>query len=163
MKIILSLAGFGTRIRPFTFEAPKPLLPVAGDTVLGWNSLFPYLNNTIKKDIKTKGEYQLTDSLRMMLEREGISIEQINIKGWFDCGTKTSLLETNAALSEDYQEKKAEIDWIKKPCYIHDSGKIKNSIIGPNVSIGSGSVIENSCIKNLNNRKLGKYFKFKYL
>lgn len=123
MTIIISLAGFGTRIRPFTFEAPKPLLPVAGDTVLGWNSIFPYLNNTIKKDIKTKGEYQLTDSLRMMLEREGISIEQINIKGWFDCGTKTSLLETNAALSEDYPEKKVEIDWIKNPAIFMIQGR----------------------------------------
>jgi len=87
----------------------------------------------------------------VILKKEGISIEPINIKGWLDCGTKTSLLEKNAKLLEDYQEKKAKIDWIKKPCYIHDSGKIKNSIIGPYVSIGSGSVIENSCIKNLNN------------
>lgn len=58
MTIIIPLTGFETRLRPFTFEASKQLLPVAGDTVLGWNSLFPYLNNTIKKDIKTKGEYQ---------------------------------------------------------------------------------------------------------
>ncbi len=54
MTIIIPITGFEMQLRPFTFEASKPILPVAGDTVLGWNSLLPYLNNIIKKDIKTK-------------------------------------------------------------------------------------------------------------
>lgn len=34
MRIIIPLAGLGTRLRPHTHSKPKPLLPVAGKTVL---------------------------------------------------------------------------------------------------------------------------------
>ena len=35
MKIIVPLAGFGTRLRPHTYTRPKPLINVAGKAVLG--------------------------------------------------------------------------------------------------------------------------------
>ena len=35
MKVIIPLAGFGTRLRPLTYTRPKPLLNVAGKPVLG--------------------------------------------------------------------------------------------------------------------------------
>jgi glucose-1-phosphate thymidylyltransferase len=35
LKIIIPLAGYGTRMRPFTWSRPKALLNVAGNTVIG--------------------------------------------------------------------------------------------------------------------------------
>jgi glucose-1-phosphate thymidylyltransferase len=35
MKVIIPAAGLGTRLRPHTYHRPKPLVHVAGDTVLG--------------------------------------------------------------------------------------------------------------------------------
>lgn len=35
MKVIMPMAGYGTRMRPQTWSRPKPLLYVAGNTVLG--------------------------------------------------------------------------------------------------------------------------------
>lgn len=35
MKIVIPLAGFGTRLRPHTFVRPKPLMSIAGKPVLG--------------------------------------------------------------------------------------------------------------------------------
>jgi glucose-1-phosphate thymidylyltransferase len=35
MKTIILLAGFGTRLRPLTWSRPKPILRVAGNTVVG--------------------------------------------------------------------------------------------------------------------------------
>lgn len=35
LKIIVPMAGFGTRLRPHTWSRPKPLLTAAGDTILG--------------------------------------------------------------------------------------------------------------------------------
>ena len=34
MRIVIPLAGFGTRLRPHTFSKPKPLMYVAGKPVL---------------------------------------------------------------------------------------------------------------------------------
>lgn len=113
-----------------------------------WRNLFPCLDKIIQKDIKTAGEYQLTDSFRIMLEKEDLVVEPLYVKGWFDCGTKEKLLETNALLLENYQPEKVHAEWIIGPCYIQDLAGIKNSIIGPYVSIGSGSVVENSQVVN---------------
>lgn len=35
MKLVIPMAGFGTRMRPHTWTRPKPLLPLAGKPVLG--------------------------------------------------------------------------------------------------------------------------------
>jgi glucose-1-phosphate thymidylyltransferase len=35
MNVLLPMAGFGTRLRPLTWSKPKPLVPVAGQPVLG--------------------------------------------------------------------------------------------------------------------------------
>lgn len=35
MQVVLPVAGFGSRMRPHTWSKPKPLLHVAGNTVLG--------------------------------------------------------------------------------------------------------------------------------
>ncbi|GAB4572777.1 MAG: sugar phosphate nucleotidyltransferase [Anaerolineae bacterium] len=35
MKVIIPLAGFGTRLRPLTYSRPKPLVNVAGKPILG--------------------------------------------------------------------------------------------------------------------------------
>ena len=35
MKIVIPLAGFGSRLRPHTYSKPKPLMNVAGTPVIG--------------------------------------------------------------------------------------------------------------------------------
>ncbi len=132
----------------------KPTHPPSNLAILGlyyikkWGSLYPYLNYLVEEDIKTGGEHQLTDGLRLMIEKENITLKVIPVKGWFDCGTKKNLLETNAALLKNYLEDKMNKDWIKSPSYIANSAEIKDSEIGPYVSIGENSVVKDSIVTN---------------
>jgi glucose-1-phosphate thymidylyltransferase len=102
----------------------------------------------MKKGIKTKGEYQLTDALKHLLEK-GEKFRIVKISKWYDCGTSDALIETNRYLlqkTHHFKPKKKTI--VISPVYIHDTAKITNAIIGPHVSIGKNVTITNSLIKD---------------
>jgi glucose-1-phosphate thymidylyltransferase len=119
------------------------------------DKLFFALENVFKNDIRTQGEYQLTDALSKMIEN-GEKMTTYDVQGWLDCGKAETILETNAYLLDKlHTDKNYEFEntIIMAPVYIADGCKIKNSTIGPNVSISGDCIIENSIIKNsiLNN------------
>jgi len=108
--------------------------------------LFEGLNYIMEKDIKTKGEYQLTDALAYML-RKGWRPLAVRIEGWYDCGKPETLLETNRILLEKKGEKyDIPGSLIVPPVFVEKDVVIENSIIGPYVSIASGARISNSII-----------------
>ena len=102
----------------------------------------------IRKGIKTKGEYQLTDALKYLLRKKE-RFKVLKIDKWFDCGTTAALIETNRhLLKKTHHFRKRRKTIIHSPVYIADSAKISNSIIGPNVSIGKRAIIQHSIIKD---------------
>ncbi len=106
------------------------------------------LNEVISKNIKTKGEYQLTDALQIMLDR-GERITYFEIDGWYDCGKPETLLETNRHLLKKTKHYKKRDDVvIIPPVFIADSATIKNSIIGPNATIDSDVIVNDSLIRD---------------
>jgi glucose-1-phosphate thymidylyltransferase len=113
--------------------------------------LFEKLDYIINNDIKTKGEFQLTDALQAMLE-DGHQMKFFEIDGWHDCGKKETLLSTNRELLESRQHlqtsscAKLEDSILRQPVYLHPSVVVKNSIIGPNVSAGPGCEITHSIV-----------------
>ena len=104
------------------------------------------LDYLMKNDIRTKGEFQLTDALERMIQG-GCKFRTAPVDKWLDCGLVETLLETNAhvlqrtAKSVSLQFEGSEI---VMPCHIGKNVVIKNSKIGPNVSVGDGCVVENS-------------------
>ena len=50
MKIIIPMAGRGTRMRPHTLTTPKPLLPIAGKPIV--HRLVEDIASVVKEDIK---------------------------------------------------------------------------------------------------------------
>lgn len=141
------------------------------------------LRNEIKflldNDITGNGEYQITDALENM-KNKGMKIKVAEVEGWFDCGNKDATVSTNKEIlklskDENLISEKSEIEGsiILEPVFIDDEVRIINSKIGPYVSIGNGTIIEDSVIANsiilskshvknasLDNSMLGNYVKY---
>ena len=103
------------------------------------------LKYLMDNDIRTKGEFQLTDALEMMIEK-GCSFHTAPVNRWLDCGLAETLLETNShVLKRNDNSASVNLPGVKviAPCYIGKGAKLVNSTIGPNVVVGEGCVVEN--------------------
>ncbi|NLN16953.1 MAG: NTP transferase domain-containing protein [Firmicutes bacterium] len=110
--------------------------------------LMECLERIIREDIRSKGEYQLTDALQLMLE-EGEVMKTFPVGDWFDCGSPTALLSTNKVLLERLgREVQIPGSIIIPPVWIDPAAHIESSIIGPYVSIAEGAHVESSIIRN---------------
>lgn len=124
--------------------------------IKNFKALFDSLKYIIENNIKTRGEFQLTDALEHMVE-EGAKLTTFPVEDWFDCGIPQTLLETNKYMLEHDNDKTfgtTTNSVIIYPVFIGGNTKIRNSVIGPFVSIAEDAVIENSIIKNsiINNK-----------
>ena len=133
----------------------KPKTPISKRANIGlyyirnWKLLMEGIDHVLKSP-KNQGEYFLTDAFQYMIEK-GAKIKVIDVEGWFDAGKIDTLLETNEAmLSKGRARRPKQLDGstIVDPVYIEDNVTLTRSTIGPNVSIGAGSVIEDSQIEH---------------
>jgi len=112
-------------------------------------ALFNALREIMEKDIRTRGEYQLTDALQMMVSK-GHRLKTFPVTSWYDCGRPESLLKTNKVLLDEKQDIDhdyyLEDSVIIQPVAIGDNVTIKNSVVGPYASIANDAYIESSII-----------------
>ena len=108
-------------------------------------------NNVIKG-----GEYQLPDALRRLTEK-GTKFKPGKVDEWLDCGNKAVTVHTNQrvleydkAAGKNVHPASASVkdSVIIEPCFIGENAVIERSIVGPHVSVGNGTKIVNSNIKN---------------
>jgi len=106
------------------------------------------LEDVVARDIRTKGEYQLTDALQLMLER-GEKMKTFMVDGWYDCGKPETLLSTNRALLEKKSTSR-HIDGVvlNPPVYVAATARLSNCIIGPFTTIGENVSVSESVIRN---------------
>ena len=140
--------GFVTRL------IEKPEQPTSNFAIVGlyWirnpKKLVQCIDDLIANDKKTKGEYQLTDALELMIEG-GEKIKTFPVEGWYDCGKPETLLATNCHLLDKQSQFTPSSDAvIIPPVYISKTAKIKNSVVGPYATIADGAVIEDSIVRN---------------
>lgn len=135
----------------------KPLIPKSNMALVGiyfikeTATLFSALDAVLERAKGTAGEVPLTDALEEMISTHGVRFDAFRINTWFDCGKKETLLSTNATLLKNSANQRADEQSdvvIIPPVFIAKGCKIKNSIIGPNVTIGEATKIEFSIIKN---------------
>ena len=132
----------------------KPEVPPSNLAIVGLyylrdsTGLFTALRRVIEEDIMTRGEYQITDALQMMIEG-GAEFAPFTIDEWFDCGKPEAMLETNRKLLENNNDAPV-IDGsiIIPPVSISPGAEVVNSIIGPHVSIADGVTVHQSIIRD---------------
>jgi glucose-1-phosphate thymidylyltransferase len=140
-----------------THVIEKPQIPKSNMALVGLykikesEQMFQCLETNIRQGLRSHGEYNLTDALDCMI-KQGIKFESFKVDNWFDCGKKETLLESNATLLKKFGSNVEEKHQFENTVFIHPvsigSGcDIKNSIIGPNVSIGENTTINYSIIK----------------
>lgn len=136
----------------------KPSIPKSNTALVGvykireTNLLFECLDANMQQGIKTHGEYSITDALDCMIKK-GARFKAFKVDSWFDCGKRDSLLESNATLLKKFDADSAplpdfENTVVIQPVSIGKGCNIKNSIVGPNVTIGDYTTIDFSIVKN---------------
>ncbi|MCB0620653.1 MAG: NTP transferase domain-containing protein, partial [Saprospiraceae bacterium] len=135
----------------------KPSIPMSDMAIVGFykirepDAMIEGLDYNIRNDIRTDGEFPLTDGLMRMVEK-GIKFSTVKVNNWFDCGKKEVLLETNALLLDKEGYASSNLPNYDNTIVIHPVSigkgcKISNSIIGPHVTIGQNAVIESAIVK----------------
>ena len=135
----------------------KPQIPKSNMALVGVykikesDQMFQCLEDNIRQGLRSHGEYSLTDALDCMIKM-GAKFKSFKVENWFDCGRKETMLESNATLLKKFapitDAGQFENTVIISPVSIAAGCTIKNSIIGPNVSIGENTTIDFSIVKN---------------
>ena len=136
----------------------KPSIPKSNNALVGLykikeaDILFDCFTQLVTDNIKSNGEYNLTDALECMIKK-GVQFNSFKVKHWYDCGKKESLIKANAVLLD----KTGGItvnpamyinSIIIPPVSIAAECVIENSIIGPHVTIGNNTTIKSSVVKD---------------
>ena len=114
------------------------------------------LQHVLDNNIKNGGEYQINDGIKRMMQK-GMKFVPGKVDEWMDCGNKNVTVETNQRML-GFLEKEGEqmiADSVTQenanivePCFIGENVVLKNTTVGPYVSVGANTVLENSTIKN---------------
>jgi glucose-1-phosphate thymidylyltransferase len=146
--VVFTHNGFVSRL------IEKPETPVSDLAMVGMyyfkssSLLFDAIAHLIKNKILNKGAYQLTDALQIMINK-GARIVPRNVSLWLDCGSKKKLIEAHKSLIFDQKSESLSRDNVLiKPVFVEKGALIKNSVIGPNVSVGRNAKIMRAIISD---------------
>lgn len=130
-------------------EKPRSNLVIVGvNFINNFQLLLSCLTRIVEEDIKTRGEYQLTDAFQLMID-EGARLTAFSMEDWFDCGKPETILATNRHLLSKFQygsQIKGSV--VTAPTFISSSAQVHNSIVGPHVSVADGALIRNSIVED---------------
>ena len=114
------------------------------------------LQAVLDNNIIHGGEYQINDGIKQMMAK-GMKFVPGKVDEWMDCGNKDVTVETNSRmlgfLHNDGEHLidnnvKQQNATIISPCYIGEDVVLINTTVGPNVSLGKGTHVIDSIIKN---------------
>jgi glucose-1-phosphate thymidylyltransferase len=134
----------------------KPDTPVSRLANIGlyyvkdWSTLFDGIAHVLAQPPGKGGEYYLTDAFQYMVDH-GRRLLTASVGGWYDCGKVDTLLETNEHLLRNGRgvtPAPAPGVVIREPVRIEAGVTLRDSTIGPNVTIETGSMIAGSTLQH---------------
>lgn len=135
----------------------KPHIPKSNMAMVGiykikeTDILFECLEKNIASGLLTHGEFTITDAIACMISR-GVAFQSFKVDNWFDAGNKETLLTSNATLLKKFGTEphitQYENTVVIPPVSIGEGCIIKNSIIGPNVTLGEHTQVVQCIVKN---------------
>ncbi|MDC7996757.1 sugar nucleotidyltransferase [Gilvibacter sediminis] len=140
--------------KPETFVSDQAVIGIYYFKNVG--ELKAELQYVLENQIINGGEYQINDGIKRMMS-QGKIFKTGTVDHWMDCGNKTITVETNAKMLNFLYEEGAELvasdvslenAEIIPPCSIASGVVLKDTTVGPHVSIGADTTIESSNVKN---------------
>jgi glucose-1-phosphate thymidylyltransferase len=148
--VVTDSAGNMTKI------VEKPSTPISKRANIGlyyirnWKLLYEGIEHTLRQP-PNKGEFYLTDAFQYMIDK-GAKIRVIDVAGWYDAGKLDTLLETNRVILQRGAARRPDdadaSSTIIDPVYVEEGVTIRHSRVGPNVSIGKGSTVDGSTLRD---------------
>jgi glucose-1-phosphate thymidylyltransferase len=147
--VVTNEGGYMTKI------VEKPSTPISKRANIGlyyiknWQLLYEGIDAVMRQPAN-KGEWYLTDAFQYMIDK-GAKIRVVDVEGWYDAGKLDTLLETNLAMLERGHARAPETAdncVIVDPVYVEDNVTLRDSTIGPNVSIGAGTTVEGATLSH---------------
>ncbi len=148
--VVTDADGFMTKI------IEKPQTPISKRANIGlyyirnYQLLYEGIAHVLSQP-QNKGEWYLTDAFQYMIDH-GAKIKVVDVAGWYDAGQLETLLDTNRTMLERGRARRptqlGEGATIVEPVYIEDGVTIEYSTVGPNVSLGAGSIVRHSTISD---------------
>lgn len=109
----------------------------------------------LDNDIKDNGEFQITDALENM-RAKGSKLKSQTVDEWMDCGNYRVTVETNRRYLELIKDRNdlvaSDVKMVNAvlipPCYVAPGVTIRDSVVGPHVSIGRNTSISDSRVSD---------------
>jgi glucose-1-phosphate thymidylyltransferase len=148
--VVTDAAGFMSRI------VEKPSAPVSKRANIGlyfirnWGLLYEGIAEIMRRP-PNRGEYYLTDAFQYMIDH-GAKLQVEDVAGWYDAGTLDSLVSTNRAMLEKGRARRPVSipvgSRVIDPVYLEAGVELRNATVGPNVSVGAGTVLERTTLRD---------------
>jgi glucose-1-phosphate thymidylyltransferase len=151
--IVTDARGYMTRIVEKPSTPISKLVNIGLQYVRDWKTLFDGIAHVMTQPPGKAGEFYLTDAFQYMVDH-GKRLHVAPVDGWYDCGKVDTLLVTNAHLLGHGRARKpagrGKFPGVtfRDPVYIEDGVTLRDSTIGPNVSLGAGSEVTGSTVAN---------------
>ncbi len=151
--ILTDETGAMTRIVEKPSEPVSRLANIGLYYIRDHELLFEGIEHTMNSSPGPSGEYYLTDAFQYMVD-QGARIRTAPVAGWYDCGKLETLLDTNRHLLETTRggvdpDAVVENTTLVEPVRIEEGVVLRDSSVGPNVTLERGVSVEGSTLADV--------------